>query len=140
MSREPEDDDHTTFFRLTGEDEDEDEGAPVISRAGITLHTAAMVNSVRDGTPGFISDDYLNAISAETTVTATELCMAGLWKRDDDLSGYTLNDPMIDEVVKFNKRMDDDRRFCEATGGHETSAEFGLGVCCKCHAPLPSTT
>ena len=64
--------------------------------------------------------------------------MARLWERDDDRRGYTLNDPMVKEVVGFHKRMDDDRRFCQTTGGHEASAEFGPDLCSKCHAPLPS--
>lgn len=135
MSSDAEDDDHTTFIRLSLEDEDD--GSPVVSRAGFTLHTAAMVNSVREGTPGFISDDYLNDISAETTVTATELCLTGLWIRDDDRGGYNLNDPMIEQVVEFHKRMADDKDFCDATGGHEASDESGPGLCVKCHAPLP---
>jgi hypothetical protein len=135
---DPEDDDHTTFFRLGGsEDDDErDDDAPVVSRAAFQLHGFAMVNSVRDGVPGFVSDDYLNAISAETSVTATELCMAGLWERNDERGGYVIHDPMVDEVVHFNQKMDDDKAFCEATGGHQTSEEFGPTICAKCHAPL----
>lgn len=131
---DPEDDDHTTFFRMSLSDEED--GTPVLSRAAFQLYGFAMVNSVQEGTPGFISDDYLNAISAETTVTATELCMLGLWERDDERGGYTINDPMVDEVVRFDQQMDDDKAFCEATGGHETSDESGPSLCAKCHAPL----
>ena len=131
---DPENDDHTTFLRMSLSDEED--GTPVLSRAAFQLHGFAIVNSARDGTPGFISDDYLNAISAETTVTAAELCMLGLWERDNERDGYTINDPMVDEVVHFNQQMDEDKAFCEATGGHETSEESGPSVCAKCHAPL----
>jgi hypothetical protein len=31
--------------------------------------------------PGFVSDDYLTAIAAETTITALELQAAGMWER-----------------------------------------------------------
>ena len=134
MSRDAEDDDHTTFLRMSLSDEDD--GSPVLSRAAFQLHGAAIVNSVRDGSPGFISDDYLNAISAETTVTAMELCALGLWKRDDERAGYVLNDPMVEEVVQFNQKMDEDRLLCDATGGHETDAESGPNVCAKCGAYL----
>ena len=34
---------------------------PVLSRAAIQLHAAGIVNSIEDGQPGFVSDDYLNA-------------------------------------------------------------------------------
>jgi hypothetical protein len=43
------------------------------------------------GKPGFVSDDYLNSISAETTLTAIELVGAGLWERSTD--GYLITDP-----------------------------------------------
>ncbi|WP_145725442.1 hypothetical protein [Nocardioides sp. J9] len=132
---DPEDDDHTTYLRMSLSDEDDDE-SPIVSRAAFQLHGFAMVNSVQDGTPGFISDDYLNAISAETTLTATELCMVGLWTRDEERGGYVLNDPMVADVVEFNDRMERDKEFCETTGGHETSEESGPTICVKCHAPI----
>lgn len=116
---------------------DEEDGSPVLSRAAFMLHGSAIVNSVRDGSPGFISDDFLNAISAETTVTATELCMLGLWERDDEQGGYVIHDPMVEEVIEFNERMDRDKEFCDATGGHEPSSEEdGAGICGKCGAPI----
>lgn len=130
---DPEDDDHTTFFRMSLSDEED--GSPVLSRAAFQLHGAAMVNGVRDGTPGFISDDYLNAITAETTITAAELCALGMWERDDDRGGYVINDPMVEDVVAFNAKMDADREFCEATGGHEPDEENPM-YCAKCTAPL----
>lgn len=112
--KDDEEDDHGTFFRMS-------------------------LSGVRDGTPGFISDAYLNAISAETSVTSTELCMAGLWERDDERSGYVLHDPMVSEVVAFHERMEIGKEFCATTGGHEMSDESGPGLCAKCHAPLKDT-
>lgn len=137
MTRDAESDDHTTFFQLGARNGDGDE--PVTSRAAFQLHAAAIVNSVRDGSPGFISDDYLNAISAETTVTATELCMTGLWERDDERGGYIIHDPMVEDAVEFNAKMDRDKAFCDTTGGHEPSEE-DPDYCGKCMAtlrPLP---
>lgn len=131
---DPEDDDHTTFFRMSLSEDDD--GSPVLSRAAFQMHGFGMVQSVRDGTPGFVSDDYLNAISAETSVTATELCMLGLWERDDERGGYTINDPMVADLIEFNEQMDRDMQFCATTGGHEASEEFGPNICAKCHAPL----
>ena len=65
-------DDHTAFIQF--------EGMPVLSQAAIQLHTAGIVNSIQDGQPGFVSDDYLNAIAAETTTTVLELEAAGMWE------------------------------------------------------------
>jgi hypothetical protein len=121
VSRDAEDDDHTTFFRLEGiSDGDCDE--LVISRAAVQLHGFGIVNSVQDGHPGFVSDDYLNAISAETTITAAELCAAGMWRRVD--GGYeVLDQEMVQISVGQFRKMDQDREFCQATGGHEPLGE-----------------
>lgn len=97
-----------------------------------------MNESIVDGTPGFVSDDYLNAISAETTVTATELCMVGLWERDDERSGYVINDPMVTDLVEFHEHLARDKAFCAATGGHDPDPETDGELCQKCHKPLMS--
>ena len=57
--------DHTSFIQF--------EGMPVLSRTAIQLHAAAIASSIEDGQPGFVDDDYLNALAAETTTTALEL-------------------------------------------------------------------
>ena len=117
------------FFRLGDEGHD----GPVVSRDAFQLHSFAIVNSVREGTPGFVSDDYLNAISAETTSPAAELCLVGLWERVED--GYSIHDPMVDEAVRFDDKMHQDAEFCTASGGHEPDQE-NPELCMKCHAPL----
>lgn len=50
MSRDLEDVAHTTFIRLEGTDDGTGE-EPIVSRAALTLHTAGIVNSVRDSHP-----------------------------------------------------------------------------------------
>jgi hypothetical protein len=127
-----EDDDTTgsDFFRLG----DSDDG-PVVSRDAFQLHSFGIVNSVRDGTPGFIPDGYLNAISAESTTTAMELCLVGLWERDDERGGYVIHDPMVEEAVGFQERLDVNAAFCESTGGHVPDADKPR-ICGKCGAPL----
>lgn len=104
MGRDFEDEDHTQFLRLegTGNEEKDDH---VLSRAAFQLHSFGMINSVREGNPGFISDDYLNSIAAETTLTAAELVTAGLWERSAD--GYLVLDPhmlqMLLDATEHNK-------------------------------------
>jgi hypothetical protein len=137
MSRDPEDDDHRTFFRLQGSHTAEG-GEPVVSRAAFMLHSHAIVNSAQEGHPGYVSDDYLNAISAETTVTAAELCAAQMWQRVD--SGYELLDrEIVDLAVEQLRKMDADREFCSATGGHEPMDE-DPELCRKCGAWRPTAT
>lgn len=96
MANDFEDDDHTQFIRLEGTG-NEDKGDHVLSRAAFQLHNFGMMNSVRDSNPGFISDDYLNNIAAETTLTAMELVSAGLWERSID--GYLVTDPKSLEML-----------------------------------------
>jgi hypothetical protein len=105
MANDFEDDDHTQFIRLEGTG-NEDKDDHVLSRAAFQLHSFGMMNSVRDGKPGFVSDDYLNAIPAETTLTAMELVAAGLWERSTD--GYLVTDPeMLEMVLDATERMKD---------------------------------
>jgi hypothetical protein len=94
------------------------EGGPLIlSRAAFELHGHGIINSVRNDTPGFVSDEYLNGLSADTAVSATELCMVGLWRRTYD--GYDILDrEMLEIAIEQNRRMNDAARR-DATGGHE---------------------
>ncbi|WFF06536.1 hypothetical protein O7622_26395 [Micromonospora sp. WMMD1076] len=134
MSRDAEDDDHTTFIQLGGLYNESGE-EPVLSRAAFQLHGFGVVNSVRDGHPGFISGDYLNAISAETSVTATELCMAGMWRRVK--GGYEVLDrTMLDVAVKADRQQTEMAEKCRETGGHEPDPEEP-SICHKCLARLP---
>ena len=89
-----EDEEHTHFLAV-----EKPGGEPtVLSHAAFTLSAAALSNSVADGTPGFISDDYLSAIAAETDLTATELVLAGEWERVD--GGYRVVDPKMQEFAE----------------------------------------
>jgi hypothetical protein len=137
MSCDPEDEDHTTFFRLEGSHTAEG-GEPVVSRAAFQLHGHAIVNSAQDGHPGFVPDEYLNAISAETTIAAAELCAAEMWRRVD--GGYEVLDrEMVEMAVNQFRKMDADREFCQATGGHEPMDE-DPDLCRKCGAWRPTAT
>lgn len=98
MGRSFEDEDHTSFLHLEGQD-------VVISRAALQLHAAGVVDAHREGHPGFVSDNYLGAIEAETTATALELCAVGLWERVE--GGYLVHDDEAVRVVEeTNRRMD----------------------------------
>lgn len=133
MSREAEDADHTSFIRLEGTRGADGEEA-VVSRAAFQLHSAGIVNSVKDGHPGFVSDDYLNAISAETTITAAELCAAGMWERVE--GGYEVQErDAVEMVVDQFRRQAEAREHCQATGGHEPDDEYP-DYCRKCNAPI----
>lgn len=126
MSRDFEDEEHRIFFNL---DLEPGEG-PVVSRAAFMLHSHAMVESATSASPGFIPDEYLEAIAAETDLTAAELCLAGLWERTD--GGYSVLDPMMDEAVKMNERMVLRSLECDAHGHHMWVEEGGITYCSHC--------
>jgi hypothetical protein len=65
----------------------------VMSRAAYDLQVLATAHSASCGHPGFVPDDYLehlDGLAIETTITAAELCTAGMWERVD--GGYRVLD------------------------------------------------
>lgn len=73
---------------------------PVVTRAALKLHTYAILVSIEVGRPGFICDDYLSAISVETTLPALELTLCGLWTRVD--GGYRVSE---DETLRVAREV-----------------------------------
>jgi len=113
--------DHTSFIQF--------EGMPVLSQAAIQLHAAAIASSIEDGQPGFVSDDYLNAIAAETTTTALELEAAGVWERRD--GGYLIvADEMVKVAVDFHERTGRQAAECARRG--ERTRRLGGLACRRC--------
>jgi len=62
----------------------------VMSRTAYDLQCRATAHSARCGHPGFVPDKYLDGLRTETTITAAELCTAGMWQRVD--GGYRVLD------------------------------------------------
>lgn len=132
-AEDDEDDDHTRFVQFEGlraEGRDDD---AILSLAAFNLHGHGMRNSISDGDPGFISDDYLNAISAETSITAAELCTSGLWCRVD--GGYeVLDDEMYRMSLDGNRRMRRMQQCEDDLGGHREDPNSGLCSHCGINA------
>lgn len=64
-----------------------------MTRAAWDLQVMATAHSANCGHPGFVPDDYLehlDGLNIETTITAAELCTAGVWERVD--GGYRVLD------------------------------------------------
>src|SRR3954453_23363934 len=76
---------------------------PAVTRAALKLHTYGILVSIEVGDPGFISDDYLSAISVETSVTALELTLAGLWTREQN--GYRVSEAETLRVAREVQRQ-----------------------------------
>ena len=102
------------------------------------LHGHATITSISDGHPGFVSDDYLNSISAETTTAALELEAAGVWERRED--GYFIvADEMVKMAIDFNEEMDRKLAECAERKAHlwpEGDSESGWVGCTHCSIPL----
>jgi hypothetical protein len=73
---------------------------PAVTRAALKLHTYAILVSIEVGQPGHISDDYLNAISVETSISALELTLCGLWVREG--AGYRVSE---DETLRVAREV-----------------------------------
>ena len=108
-------------------------GLGVLSRAAFRLHGFAIVNSLKDGHPGFVSDGYLNAISAETAVTVLELEAAGIWERRKD--GYLIIlDDMLRRLIDHNETQSQTAAACVSRGAQCLGRSAGSGSmrCAAC--------
>jgi hypothetical protein len=121
---------HTTFVRLRRSRRDATSDELVLSRAAMHLHTFGVLSSIEAGSPGFVSDRYLNAISAETSITAFELCLAGLWERT--ACGYRVSDAdTLSVAEQIHVQLHDLAARCVRNGGHIVDPEHP-DVCAKC--------
>jgi hypothetical protein len=129
VTGEPGDDGARAFIEV--------EGLGVLSRAAFRLHGYAIVNSLKDGHPGFVSDGYLNAISAETTVTVLELEAAGIWERRN--GGYfVVADDMLRDLIDHNDLQSKLVAACVSRGAHVPGESDGSGskFCADCGMPI----
>ena len=85
------------FVRAVGPD------GPVVTRGALKLHTYAILVSIEVGKPGYISDEYLSAISVETNISALELTLCGLWERVAD--GYQVSERETMRVAREVQRQ-----------------------------------
>lgn len=84
------------------------EGDQPITRAAFILNSFAAVIAQRDGHPGFVTEEYLNSISAETTLAAAELELVGMWERVD--GGYVIRHRVVGMVAEAWERFSDWRQ------------------------------
>jgi hypothetical protein len=125
---------HTTFVRLRRSRTDATSDELVLSRAAMHLHTFGVLSSIEAGSPGFVSDRYLNAISAETSITALELCLAGLWERT--ACGYRVSDAdTLSVAEQIHGQLHDLAARCLRNGGHIIDPQHPH-VCAKCGSTL----
>jgi hypothetical protein len=126
---------HPTFVRLRRSRGDAGSAELVLSRAAMHLHTFGVLSSIEAGEPGFVSDRYLNAIDAETSVTALELCLAGLWERTS--CGYRVSDAdTVSVAEQIHGQLHDLAARCLHHGGHMVDPQHPA-TCAKCGAALP---
>jgi hypothetical protein len=93
------------------------EGVGVLTRDALNLLMHGVVKSCAGGNPDFVSDDWLNAIPAQTTIAAAELEAGGLWERRE--GGYfVLADDMVKMVIEQNEETDRTKAECAERGQH----------------------
>lgn len=125
---------NTTFVRLFRSREDASTDELILTRAAMHLHTFGVLSSIEAGDPGFVSDRYLNAISAETSITALELCLAGLWERTS--CGYCVSDAdTLSVAEQIHCQLHDLATRCMRAGGHLIDPQHP-NVCAKCGSAL----
>jgi hypothetical protein len=92
-------------------------GGKVVSRTALRLHVFAILASIESGSPGVVSDSYLDAITVDTSSAAIELCTAGLWERGE--GGYSVAEGETYRVAsEVHRQLEDLSAQCRADGGH----------------------
>jgi hypothetical protein len=120
---------YPVFVRFGGSD-----GSTLVSRSALRLHVYAVLASLEAGHAGFVADDYLDAVTAETSVDAVELCTAGLWTREAD--GYRVVDGEVMRMAReVHRQLEELSARCRASGGHEPDPSHP-GACRKCGVRL----
>jgi len=126
---------HTTFVRLLRSRDDVASADLVLSRAAMHLHTFGVLSSIDAGDPGFVSDRYLAGIAAETSITALELCLAGLWERT--ACGYRVcDDDTLSVAEQIHGQLHDLAARCLTNGGHIVDPHRPA-TCASCGSALP---
>ena len=110
----------------------------VLTRAAMHLHTFGVLTSVESATPGFVSDRYLDSVRTDTTLTALELTLTGLWERADD--GYRVSAEEVAAVgEQLHLQLAAMAERCESGGGHRVGV--GGSTCSRCgHDAAPEHT
>ena len=126
---------YPVFVRFGGASTSPDD--TVVSRGALRLHVYAVLASIEAGHPGRVTDEYLDAVAAATSVDALELCTAGLWTRRGD--GYdVLESEVMRMASEVHRQLEDLTAWCHRTGGHEADTEYP-GFCRKCAVRLPTS-
>jgi hypothetical protein len=123
---------YPVFVRFRGE---RGSGADtMVSRSALRLHVYAVLASIEADTAGLVTDAYLDAVTAETSVDALELETAGLWTRVD--AGYQVLDSEVMRMAsEVHRQLDELSARCRASGGHEPDLAHP-GLCRKCAVRL----
>lgn len=134
MKYDADDPAHTTYVRLRRSRSDATSDELVLSRAAMHLHTFGVLSSIEAGNPGFVSDRYLNAITTDTSISALELCLSGLWERTS--CGYRVSDAdTLSVAEQIHGQLHDLAARCRRNGGHIVDPQHPQ-LCAKCGATL----
>ncbi|MGV0696692.1 hypothetical protein [Mycobacterium paraintracellulare] len=113
------------------------ESLGIMTRNAFNLHLHACLHSISNGRPGFVSDEYLNDIEAETTIAAAELETAGVWERRQ--GGYrVVADDVLKIALRFNEHAARKEAECAERRRHLPKEADGSAwvVCLHCGIPL----
>jgi hypothetical protein len=106
----------------------------LVSRAALRLHAYAILASIENGNPGFVSDSYLDSVAVETSLAAIELCTAGLWERAE--GGYEVLETETFRVAsEVHRQLEELSAHCRASGGHQADPAHP-GLCRNCAVRL----
>ncbi len=68
-----------------------------LSTTALHLHLCSVLVTATTERPGFVSDEFLASIDEDITLALIEVCLAGLWHREQN--GYQIPADQLHRVV-----------------------------------------
>ena len=77
-----------------------------LSTTALHLHLCSVLVTATTDRPGFVSDEFLATVDEDLTLALMEVCLIGLWQRDE--GGYLIPPRQLQQVIVILDELADE--------------------------------